>query len=217
MVNLAFRSEEDETPIPLPTACLDKLAHILDLASSSCTTEHMERLGSPLIQLFLQISKVVSNGQKTHLCAVFLPSANDRNNVLGKGDSLPSRLLSLFNQVTAPRLSVLLPALYFELSDNDPQSFVDNVGYGLAADFLRSNDMQLPDSSSHGTDIASPHQRSNRSNYVTGQSLDKESQVSSPEMTVEEKEREAERLFVLFERFVSRLSCNSFLAHCVLV
>jgi hypothetical protein len=37
-------------------------------------------------------------------------------------------------------------------------------------------------------------------NPITGQRLDKEEQVQVEEMTQEEKEREAERLFVLFER-----------------
>jgi hypothetical protein len=37
-------------------------------------------------------------------------------------------------------------------------------------------------------------------NPITGQRLDKEEQVQMEPMTQEEKEREAERLFVLFER-----------------
>jgi len=40
-------------------------------------------------------------------------------------------------------------------------------------------------------------------NPITGQLLQMEEQVEMEEMTQEEKEREAERLFVLFERFVS--------------
>jgi hypothetical protein len=218
MVNLDFQQVEEQTTSPLFTAFLDKLAHILDLASRSYTPEDLDRLGSPLVQLFLRISEAIATGQKSHLCAIFLPSEKDREKVLGKGDSLPSRLLSLFNQITAPRLKVLLPALYFVLSDNDSNSFVENVGYGLAVGFLRLNGIQeldaWPKRSAQKMNVASSHDNFHRSNYVTGQSLDKETQVSSLAMTDDEKEREAERLFVLFERLV----CSSFIhpsANCV--
>lgn len=40
-------------------------------------------------------------------------------------------------------------------------------------------------------------------NPITGQRLDREVQVEEAPMTQEEKEREAERLFVLFERYVT--------------
>jgi hypothetical protein len=43
-------------------------------------------------------------------------------------------------------------------------------------------------------------------NPITGQRRDKEEQVQVEEMTQEEKEREAERLFVLFERYVISIS-----------
>jgi hypothetical protein len=39
-------------------------------------------------------------------------------------------------------------------------------------------------------------------NPITGQFLDMQKFADAPEMTEEEKEREAERLFVLFERLV---------------
>jgi hypothetical protein len=39
-------------------------------------------------------------------------------------------------------------------------------------------------------------------NPITGQRLDREENVETEPMTQEEKEREAERLFVLFERYV---------------
>jgi hypothetical protein len=38
-------------------------------------------------------------------------------------------------------------------------------------------------------------------NPITGQTLESEPTVEMPAMTDEEKEREAERLFVLFERY----------------
>ncbi|KAI4841885.1 hypothetical protein E4T44_07626 [Aureobasidium sp. EXF-8845] len=206
MVNLDLQQEEGQTLNPLfpesnETVYLDKLADILDLALRSYTTEDLDRLGSPLVQVLLQISKAAPIGPKSHLCTIFLPSEKDRENVLGKGDSLPSRLLSLFNQVAAPHLSILVPAFYLELSDNDVDAFVGHVGYGLAAGFLHANDMQ-PGLSAR-TDVTDPHANLYRTHPITGQRLDNEARVPSPDMTDEEKEREAERLFVLFERLRS--------------
>jgi hypothetical protein len=112
--------------------------------------------------------------------------------------------LSLSNQVAAPHLGILVPGFYFELSNNDVDTFVGHVGYGLAAGFLRVNGMQ-PGLSAR-TDVTDSHENLYRTNPITGQRLDNETQVSSPEMTDEEKEREAERLFVLFERLVCSAS-----------
>jgi hypothetical protein len=94
MVNLNLRQEEGQMPNPLFPDCnrtvyLDKLAHILDLALRSYSTEDMDRLGSPLMLVLLQISRVAPIDVKAHLCTIFLPSEKDRENVLGKGDSLP--------------------------------------------------------------------------------------------------------------------------------
>jgi hypothetical protein len=209
MVNLDLQQKEGQTPNPLfpdsnDTVYLDKLAHILDLALRSYTTEDLDRLGSPLMQVLLQISKAAPIGPKSHLCTIFLPSERDRENVLGKGDSLPPRLLSLFNQVAAPHLSILIPAFYLELSNNDVDLFVGHVGYGLAAGFLRAKNMQL--GTSARTNITDLRESFYRTNAITGQRLDNEAQVSSPAMTDEEKEREAERLFILFERLVCSAS-----------
>lgn len=48
-------------------------------------------------------------------------------------------------------------------------------------------------------------------NPITGQSLKEETRAHSPVMTDEEKEREAERLFILFERSVKSSSATNIL------
>ena len=75
--------------------------------------------------------------------------------------------------------------------------FVENVGYGFASGFLFQNNIPVPQNAV-GADGAGPSGRP--VNPITGQFLDQESGPDLPEMTDEEKEREAERLFVLFER-----------------
>jgi hypothetical protein len=77
--------------------------------------------------------------------------------------------------------------------NSSPPALVDAIGYGYASGFLFSHNIPIPpDLRNEGgrTDI----------NPVTGQRLDEVAQRELSEMTDEEKEREAERLFVLFER-----------------
>ena len=100
----------------------------------------------------------------------------------------------------------------FELSDKDATSFVRNVGYGFASGFLMTHDLPIPANAAEGwstgqngeqaEDIAEKvtNVDGNEINPVTGQRRDMEPVDMGPEMTDEEKEREAERLFVLFER-----------------
>jgi hypothetical protein len=64
---------------------------------------------------------------------------------------------------------------------------------------LMSNNIPMPENimQAHATAQA---ERGILVNPITGQRLDREEVVESEPMTQEEKEREAERLFVLFER-----------------
>jgi len=87
----------------------------------------------------------------------------------------------------------------FELSDKDVDSFVRNVGYGFASGFLVNNGIPL---GTGGAASAGSHAEADQRGFnpVTGQFVDREVMDDGPPMTDEEKEREAERLFVLFER-----------------
>jgi hypothetical protein len=69
--------------------------------------------------------------------------------------------------------------------------FVHHVGYGNAAGFLLSKNIMIQPSNTSYLDKPI--------NPITGQYYDNES-PSLSNMTDEEKEREAEKLFVLFER-----------------
>jgi hypothetical protein len=86
----------------------------------------------------------------------------------------------------------------FELSGENADKFVRNVGYGFAAGFLMSQNMPIPQSANEA--FADTENGAAPINPVTGQRLDTEEKDTGPPMTEEEKEREAERLFVLFER-----------------
>jgi Guanine nucleotide exchange factor synembryn len=253
---------------------IEQLIHILDLALQAYSDDEVDKFVAPLVQVLLRISEFAPVGPKARMRALLLPSAKDREKVLGQGDSLPARLLRLSAAPLAPNLRQHVPALLFELSDKDARRFVQNVGYGFAAGFLVNNGVQIPSSAMEAwstgeadeSDITNPSRRGSRTtpasapsgseyfdereesittegtgivedvteesdaaetkaaeegetaatastakanpiprmveiNPITGQRRDKEPAISEgPPMSEEEKQREAERMFVLFER-----------------
>ena len=240
-LDLKSKKTQDSTPNPLfaqfdSDINVDRFARILDLALRTYNDEDMDKYGSPLVQVLLQIAECAPPGPKAHLRALLLPSNQDRDRVLGSGDSLPARLLRLSTAPIAFHLRELVPALLFELSDRDAKQFVRNVGYGFAAGFLLSKGVQLPSSpleawgtgdmdgdnadrsrvwskmeeseidneaeGGNGENSTKAGTESFEVNPITGQRRDMEPKLHMPEMTDKENEREAERLFVLFERSV---------------
>ncbi|PYH67118.1 uncharacterized protein BO88DRAFT_344929, partial [Aspergillus vadensis CBS 113365] len=104
------------------------------------------------------------------------------------------RLLKHSTSISVDPPSLLIQRLLFELSDNGEEQLVRNAGYGYASGFLYSTGKQLMTNTP-----ARNHER--EVNPLTSQRRDMETQSDLPEMTTEEKEREAERLFVLSEQF----------------
>jgi len=74
---------------------------------------------------------------------------------------------------------------------------VHNIGYGHAAGYLMTHKIPMPQDLKT---TANENIDEVEINPITGQRVDAETPMSIPEMTDAEKEREAERLFVLFER-----------------
>lgn len=148
----------------------------------------------PLLFSFHKLSQSGSGEAKRRLKGRFLPTDDDRTQVLGRGDSIPHKLLSMTNNSMFSEVREVVMSIFFELSDRNPTLFVHNVGFGNAAGYLSSKGIQISqqdmDANASGPEV----------NPITGQRIDAEPDVPLPDMTDEEKEREAERLFVLFER-----------------
>lgn len=173
-----------------------KLVDILELALQAYSRhDDLEAFITPLVWLLFSIAPFVPATIKSRLQARMLPSEEDRMVALGTGSSLPHRLLCISTEAVTLQLKRSLAGLLLELSGGDPEKLVHNVGFGVASGLLYSLEIPIDavgESSSERSDI----------NLITGQRRDMEDQSSLAEMTQEEKEREAERLFVLFERFV---------------
>lgn len=175
---------------------MDRLTTILDKATLQQAPADLETLAVPLVLLLRKLYEISPEPSRSHMGSLLLPSPADRELPIGKSTSLSSRLLRLTTNPVTPHLREAIFGMYYKLSSKDPTTFVQNIGYGYAAGYLMSHSIPVPgNSSAGGAKEEIPF------NPVTGQRLDKESFVDTgPEMTQEEKEREAERLFVLFER-----------------
>lgn len=152
----------------------------------------------PLLLALNHISQSNAAEAKTRLQERLIPSEEDRKEALGKGQTLPHKLLHMSNTSMYPEVREVTMTLFFQLSDKDPSRFVHNVGFGNAAGYLSTKGIEISqkDLGEAGSADVNP---------ITGQRVDAEPQPDLPEMTEEEKEREAERLFVLFERYVGPL------------
>jgi len=196
-------------PKSTPNVNVDRLEEILEKSTKVYVDDELEHLVAPLFILIHKIYEIAPKEVQKHMQRHLLPSESDRNQPLGRGESLPSRLLRLSTNLTTPQVRETISSLLFELSDKDARNFVRNVGYGFASGFLFKHDISIPENALEAwstNNSESSHQRASSEsskpiNPITGQTLESEPVVDMPEMTQEEKEREAERLFVLFERF----------------
>jgi hypothetical protein len=186
-------------PASDPTCNATHLIKILDRSLTTYPPKELDDTVSPVLTLIRRIYDFAPTDVQKTMQHLLLPTTQERDRPLGKSDSLSSRLLNLSTSAMTPALRGSISSLLFELSHKDPATFVHNVGYGYASGFLMSNNIQMPEELVKANEEAGGGEAF-PVNPITGQRLDKEEQVQMEPMTQEEKEREAERLFVLFER-----------------
>ena len=188
-----------------PSTNVSRLITILDSAVRNSKEEVLESTAVPLITLLRRTYDLAPSFIKTHMQSTLLPSNEERAQPLGKSNTLASCLLRLSTSAVAPNVREGISSLLFEMSGKDATTFVRNVGYGFAAGFLMTHNLPVPDSALKVDGSEDPGGRltnvdGKEVNPVTGQRRDMEPEDPGPEMTDEEKEREAEKLFVLFEK-----------------
>lgn len=185
-------------PESATTNLASKLVILLDEALSVYSESQMAVMITPLATVILKMLPSAPEEARDFFKSKMLPQSSERTEVLGQGKSLSDRILKNMTNPMAPELRDLLGHITFELSDKDATKLVENIGYGFASGYLFQNKIPVPESmrDSRGDATGRPI------NPVTGQYVDQETVLELPQMTDEEKEREAERLFVLFERYV---------------
>lgn len=183
-----------------------RLISILDSAVRTLKEDQLET-AVPLVTVIRRIFELAPTPVKSTLQTKLLPSNSERAQPLGKTNSLASHLLRLSTSPIAPKLREGISSLLFELSNKDATTFVRNVGYGFAAGYLMTHSLPVPEGAlnNEGGEVEDLGEKMTKVdgqeiNPITGQRRDMEPEDILPEMTDEEKEREAEKLFVLFER-----------------
>ncbi|GES77560.1 guanine nucleotide exchange factor [Rhizophagus clarus] len=160
--------------------------------SASNNDLDFDEIITPLVVLLVKLADD-DDYAKILIKKELLPDNIDRSKPLEKGDSFSAKLIRIMVSVMLPNLKDSISELLFILCDKDANLFVHHVGYGNAAGFLLSKNIMISPSSSNTSHSDKPI------NPITGQYCENEP-PSLSNMTDEEKEREAERLFVLFER-----------------
>lgn len=209
LVNLNLGSKEAQTALypegEQQNSVVERLVGLLDLSMKAYSDNDLEQTVTPLVSVLRSIHEGAPEPVRAFIRGRLLPTKEDREQILGRGETLASTLLRNSTNPMTPQLRDAISHLLFEMSDKDASVFVENVGYGFASGFLFQNNIPVPDSVAGGAGGSSggDNDSTRPVNPITGQYLDQETGPEVPEMTDEEKEREAERLFVLFERFVS--------------
>ncbi|KXS22102.1 hypothetical protein M427DRAFT_141717 [Gonapodya prolifera JEL478] len=135
-----------------------------------------------------------------------LPPQIDRSLPIERSPTLTGRVVRLLSAVTPENVRHCTGDLLFVLCDLDPKTLVDRIGYGSAAGFLFQRGLlqesmggiggsKTPMSISAENDVELPYSL----NPITGQ-VENGKSKENDDMTEEEKEEEAEKLFVLFDR-----------------
>jgi hypothetical protein len=213
ILNIALDQEEIKAalfPQDNPNKYVDRLVDILDKATNAYADDELDSLVSPVTTVIQKIYTVADPDVQKHMRDLLLPTFDDRKQPLGRGESLSARLLRISANITTPKVQESTGSLLFELSNKDAKRFVENIGYGYASGFLVRHKIALPENAleaqsagnGESSSVSGGQQTWKAVNPITGQTLESEPAVNLPEMTDEEKEREAERLFVLFERYV---------------
>ena len=178
---------------------VDCLVSNLDEAVKVYKPFQLDISAIPVLTVLRKVYAIGSVETQKHMQDLLLPNTASRDQPIGKGDDLPARLLRMTTSSGMMNLSESISGLMWELSDKDANRYVLNVGFGYAAGYLATHGINLPDAAkSNGTDRVNGQQIA--INPITGQRLDQEPDDTGPVMTQAEKEREAERLYVLFER-----------------
>ncbi|KAI1363271.1 guanine nucleotide exchange factor [Xylaria arbuscula] len=202
LINLDLGTEDAKSslfPSDKSTNLSDHLINLLKQSAAVYKEEELDISVTPLLGIIQEIHAQAPQEAQTLIRQRLLPTEDDRNDVLGHSSSLPSWLLKNLTNALAPKLRSTISILLFDLSDKDASKLVENVGYGFASGILFNLNIPMPESGGDASDTDAGG--SNRPvNPVTGQFLDLERHADVPEMTDEEKEREAEKLFVLFQR-----------------
>ncbi|KAL7318419.1 hypothetical protein PS15m_001669 [Mucor circinelloides] len=173
---------------------LDQSIHVL-IPSGDPDHDGNQSVDATIAPLLLVLVSLAEGNEasKQAMAKQMLPKEKDRLKPVNEGFSLSAYLIRFMTSTMMPQTRDAACETLFALCDKDASKFTQQVGYGNAVGFLVNKGvaMEPPQGSHHDTEDVNP---------ITGQYVKEEKLPDLKDMTDEEKEREAERLFVLFER-----------------
>ncbi|KAI8994691.1 guanine nucleotide exchange factor [Pilobolus umbonatus] len=165
-----------------------------DQPRQGTASQQVDAILSPLL-LVLRAFAEGSEKLRSVMVDSMLPRERDRLQPVHKGFSLPAYLIRLMTSTMLPQTRDVVGETLFVLCDKDVHMFTEEVGYGNGIGYLVNKGIAVDPPKESREDEAEKD-----INPITGQYLSAEKGPSLADMTDEEKEREAEKLFVLFER-----------------
>ncbi|KAI0250511.1 guanine nucleotide exchange factor [Lactifluus subvellereus] len=155
----------------------------------------LDELLAPLVMLICKLV-VGDTGARERMREWLLPANLDRTVALETRADTLGRLLRLLTSVYHTRLNMISGELLYTVCNHDPTTLISQVGYGNVAGFLFNKGIVTGPPSS-GEASSSADSPGAQINPITGTIQEERADI---EMTEEEREQEAERLFVLFDR-----------------
>ncbi|KAL7751309.1 hypothetical protein RI367_003169 [Sorochytrium milnesiophthora] len=192
MSSLGHILEIELKKLPLQSTVDDVGASTSSLARSS--TDLRASPDDYLAPLFALLIHFAADNQKAkeRMQKLITPEDLDRSVSPEQGKSITHRLMLLMTNVEFPTIKSYAEELLFILCDRDASKLVAYLGFGNAAGFLVNRGML------NASSLSRPPVNPNI-NPITGQ-LERPELDELMQMTDEEKEAEAERLFVLFDK-----------------
>ncbi|KAK7696455.1 hypothetical protein QCA50_001112 [Cerrena zonata] len=157
----------------------------------------LDDIVAPLVILITRLC-AADEASRKRLRGWILPDDLDRTTPLESRSDLLGRCLRLLASVHHPRLKDVTGEMLYTVCDSDASTLSSYVGYGNVAGFLFNKGiMSAPPATANSTLAPSTTPSGAAIDPITGQIQRERPPL---EMTDEEKEIEAEKLFVLFDR-----------------
>ncbi|EST06836.1 Guanine nucleotide exchange factor, Ric8 [Kalmanozyma brasiliensis GHG001] len=188
---------------PLPVSDGRRVPEDVDARSikqkATANAIELEDTLEPLL-LLLRKTAAEDDDLRSILRTILLPNDLDRSLALDRRLDVLGRLIRLMSSVTLPRTARASGELLLALCNGEAKQMTDTIGYGPCAGFLMNTGLAsaLPTGSA-----AQANGNGRAVDPITGEYEPTDTERAMDEMsrmTEEEKEAEAERLFVLFDR-----------------
>ncbi|KAJ3522042.1 hypothetical protein NMY22_g12060 [Coprinellus aureogranulatus] len=163
------------------------------------STDTLDELLGPTVVLITRLC-VADESCRARVRQYIVPDDLDRSSPLEERADLLGRSLRLMGSVYHSRLKESIGEMLYAACENNASILSGFFGYGNVAGFLFNKGVMTAPPASEGGPVVPPTTAANGEaiNPVTGTTVQPKSEV--PEMTDEEKEREMEKLLVLFDR-----------------